>query len=46
MKLKEVGLAGLEIMNEVANPPSITLQIPGAIHNRFKIYPLGAKADG
>jgi hypothetical protein len=42
-RLKEIGLADLTIENEVSNPPSITLQIPGAITNRFKVFRLGAK---
>lgn len=36
-RLKEVGLAGFVIMNEVKNPPPITLNIPGSILNRFKV---------
>lgn len=37
-RLQEVGMAGLEIMNEVEKPPAITLNIPGTIHNRFQVF--------
>jgi hypothetical protein len=45
-RLKEVGLPELEILGEVKNPQSITLNIPG-ISNKFHIFELGARSrDG
>ena len=44
-RLKEVGLAGFSIRNEVKNPPPITLKIPGLIENKFKVYEVGAHGE-
>lgn len=44
-RLKEVGLAGLEVMNEVKRPPPITLNIPGAIHNSFRVFEMTSRGE-
>lgn len=44
-RLKEIGLAGFEIMNEVRNPPPITLKMPGRIEQTFKVMEVGARQE-
>jgi hypothetical protein len=44
-RLKEVGLAGLEIMNEVEKPPAITLTIPGTIYDRFRVFETTSRGE-
>lgn len=45
-RLKEIGLAGLEVLNEVKRPPPITLNIPGSIENRFRVFEMGTNESG
>lgn len=44
-RLKEIGLAGFRILNEVKNPPAITIGIPGVIPNQFRVFEMGAQQE-
>ena len=44
-RLKEVGLAGFQILNEVKSPPPITLNIPGRIENKFRVFEMSSRGE-